>query len=305
MKTIENNKTKYINKKFQIDWEGIPAYIRDYLGGFSMRRSFILSLVIHIIVAFLLWLLAFCIIFFGWDTTIFPKPKKQTKDIEYILKKPILHKAQPSSSTLHTPTESKKPQQVESKKTEITPSKNNKSTNHATKNTNHTNDIPDFSFPTGNFKPLSNGSAFSVSKPSGVSKGNSYSPSISDEDTRANNGSSSHAGNIGGNNSRNIVSGYDISPYVNELKRNIRWNWKPPANGQNKKVELFLRIAKDGKIIILNVKKTSEIAALDNSALSAVRHAEPISPLPSKYNKSFIDIVFIFDSTTSSINSRY
>lgn len=101
---------------------------------------------------------------------------------------------------------------------------------------------------------------------------------------------------------RKSVAPYDISPYVSELKRNIRWNWRAPQ-GHSARVELFLRIAKDGRVVILNVKRTSEVGAVDSAALSAVRKCMPLNPLPSRYTKNYLDVVFVFDG--SSVTSRY
>lgn len=107
------------------------------------------------------------------------------------------------------------------------------------------------------------------------------------------------------NTASNIIKAYDITPYVNDLQRNIKWNWKPVKGQNDKKVELFLKIAKDGKIIILNIKRTSEIAEVDNAATDAVKKASPLNPLPSEYKKGYLDIVFTFDNSISSIRSRY
>lgn len=117
--------------------------------------------------------------------------------------------------------------------------------------------------------------------------------------------SASNGSGFDKNTTKKMISSYDISPYVNELRRNIRWNWKAPKNPEGKRVELFLRIAKDGRVVILNVKRTSESGEADNAALNAVRRTMPLNPLPSKYSKSYLDVIFTFDSSANSLGSRF
>lgn len=265
----------------------------------------------HVTAVILIGLLIFSFNFFGITPKLFPKPKQNMKDIEFVLKGHSRHRVRHyvASSQQNQTNPNNTPKQEQSKiTTETTPvakNSNKNNTNIPPKTTakhSQKSSVPDFSMPMPNLKSISSGlgaSGKSKGHATGAQTSNSSIGDINNSFSNGNN-SSGHSG-FDKNATKKIITTYDISPYVNELKRNVRWNWKAPS--QNKRVELFLRIAKDGKIIILNVKRTSEIGEVDNAALNAVRKCQPLNPLPSKYNKSYLDIIFTFDS--NSVGSRY
>lgn len=300
MKTLLKNRRKKSQKK--VAWNGVPATVRKTPSEVSLKHSCLKSLGFHFTTGFVIWAITFCLMFFGVVPKLFPPPKAKMKDIEFILSgHKSRHKAARSlNSGNKAPSEQNKiatPKNVEAK-TEKVISKPSK------------NSVPDFAIPMPNLKSLSSG--LGKSNKSKTSSSNSSSSQIGDINnafsSSEGNGSGEGAGNgtssgFNKNATKAIIAAYDISPYVNELKREIRWNWKAPSGSENKKVELFLRIAKDGRLIILNVKKTSETGEVDNAALNAVKKCLPLNPLPSKYNKSYLDVIFTFGS--NSIGSRY
>lgn len=306
MKIQERNKYKYLvtnyrPKKFKINWDGIPVFMKKYEHQTSLYKHFFLSIFNHIIFFILLWVL-FSSLKIGINNPMF-KPTEKMKDIEFII----------DGSANPTPrlSESKSILETESL-TNISKdlnSKQDKKTDGANKTVNARSKSPDdFSIPIPTFKSLSS----SFGKLGGKANKN---PSNSSNDSDsiasgAEDGSVSGSGSAKGtgfdkNAARKVIAPYDISPYVNELKRNIRMNWKSAKNSEGKYVELFLRIAKDGRLIILNVKKTSESGEVDEAAINAVKKTLPLSPLPSKYGKSFLDLIFTFNSNSSSVGSRY
>lgn len=299
MKTLTKNKNKKFKYSFKANWNGVPATVRQTLFEATLYESFFTSLVWHIIGVLLIWAITFSIMFFGLAPKLFPTPKTKIKDIEFVIKGQSTHRSrhskaksvQPSNETVSTP----KPEQNKIN-SNITPQKNNDGKKNAV--------IPDFSMPMPNLKSLSSGLGGSAKTSSSSTSGTSNSP-ISDINNAfsTSKGSSGSSAGFDKNTTKKMITTYDISPYVNELKRNIKWNWKIPKGNENKRVDLFLRIAKDGRLIILNVKRTSEIGEVDNAALSAVKKCLPLSPLPAKYNKSYLDIIFTFGS--NSIGSRY
>jgi len=97
----------------------------------------------------------------------------------------------------------------------------------------------------------------------------------------------------------NELKDVDLGPYVSELQRRIKAKWAPPKGNENKKVELFLRIAKDGSLLVLNVKRTSSNPDVDNAAISAVKQTLPFRPLPAEYREKYADVVFTFDYNVS------
>lgn len=318
MKTLEKNK-KYVyfkakrTKKTKITWNGIPAFIKNQDPYFSLYNNFFASILGHIVAISLVTAVSFLLAFWGIHNIIFPKPQQKMPDIEFILSGSAKHKSkrnksESAGSVQNIVTKNTSP----TKEPAITETKQNtkptKNISKPKKNSNAFAKIPDdFSMPTPNIKPSSSASGGSRRRGGASSNSDTFSPTVG---VGIGSGTSQGQNSSGGtgfdkNTTRKLVAAYDISPYVNELKRNIRLNWKHPKNNDSKNVELFLRIAKDGKIIILNVKRTSENGEADNAALNAVRRSEPLSPLPSKYSKGYLDVVFTFDNGISSVRSRY
>lgn len=312
MKTLEKNKTKYkkrnskYKKYLEETWNGIPATVKPILFEMTMREALSKSLIWHIISFLLICLLSVTLNILGITPKIFPKQKLTTKNIEFILPrrqrpknvsdKEVLTTQNPLPNNVNTPA--------------IPNITNNTASNTVISKSNQpasrpksSNAISDFSIPIPSLKSLSTGLSSS-----GINRKHAEGTDTSHSTIAGTEGASSSAtnGTINGsgfdkNATKKMIASYDISPYVNELRRNIQWNWKNPHT--NKRVELFLRIAKDGRLIILNVKRTSEVGDVDDAALNAVKKCQPISPLPQKYPKSYLDVIFTFDA--NSVGSRY
>lgn len=342
MKTLEKNRYRYKRSKnpFKQTWNGVPATKRPSVGDGSLYESFFASILCHIAGLLIIWLITFLVLFFGLTPKLFPTPQPKVKDIEFTLADQPRHrikhhKIKAKQSTVDrdkaaTPepkkvTEPSPEPKVDFKKLfspKINPPKpkNNisntnknvaskatlghvKKTN--TKGSSHSkSEVPAFPMSMQNLKSMQTGLGGSGrTKHQAAGFDTSSASSLGGFDSSSTGkGSSGHSG-FDKNTTRKMITSYDISPYVNELRRNIRFNWRAPKTNGNKRVELFLRIAKDGRIVILNVKRTSEVGDVDNAALNAVKKCVPLSPLPSKYTKSYLDVVFTFDA--SSVGSRY
>lgn len=312
-------KNKYLQnkKRFKKYWNGVPATVKKSLFEMHLYESIFASIFWHTIGLLLICLIVFCFNFFGITPKLFPKPQKPIQDIEFIIKNSSssgyrikAQKALPTPSIPEAKTNIYK--DISPVKNKLkTNSKTNESKKHINRKTTGSKiAISDFSIPMPNLKSMSSGLGSSKGNRHHAGSAETSNSSISGIDNAfsAGGGNSAGTGSSGKtgfdkNAARKIIATYDISPYVNELKRDIQWNWKVPKGYENKKVELFLRIAKDGKLIILNVKRTSEVGEVDNAALNAVKKCVPLNPLPSKYSKSYLDIIFTF--AFNSIRSRY
>jgi len=316
------NKTKNKLKskhEFKSTWNGVPAVAKWPIAEQSLYESFVASIFWHVIGALLLWGITFSFMFFGITPKLFPTPKPKIHDIEFIIKNPSRHrthypKIEAKQSTIDTDkmvnieankvNSDTKPTDSAHQNMSQSSSPSGKNTMKSKSGTHSKSESSDFSIPMPNLKSLSSGlggSGRTRNHTTGSQASNSSVGGI-DNAFSTSKGVANRSG-FDKSTTRKIITTYDISPYVNELKRNVRWNWKAPTNNGNKRVELFLRIAKDGRVIILNVKRTSEVGEVDNAALNAVKKSLPLNPLPAKYNKSYLDIIFTFDS--NSIGSRY
>ncbi|MDD3594575.1 MAG: cell envelope integrity protein TolA [Candidatus Gastranaerophilales bacterium] len=97
----------------------------------------------------------------------------------------------------------------------------------------------------------------------------------------------------------NDANDVDLRPYVTELQRKIVRNWAMPSSGNNKKTVLFLRISKSGSLMVLNIRTPSGDPVTDNSAIAAVKKAQPFNALPAGYKNSYADVILTFDYNVS------
>lgn len=295
---------KTLLKSEDIDksWNGIPAIKRRTFVEPSLYDAFFKSLLWHIIGYVIIWAITFSLMFFGVTPKLFPMQKK-IKDIEFVISNDSGTSASGGLQSQASTTQASAPANADVAAPSAEQSnKISKSTTNNSSSKSSDNSIPDFPMSMPSLKSLSSGLA-RPGKSNNSSTAESSS-SIGDINSAFSSGKSTAAGSgFNKTATKKMITTYDISPYVNELKRNVRWNWKTPVGGENKRVELFLRIAKDGRLVILNVKKTSEAAEVDNAALNAVKKCLPLNPLPSKYGKNYLDVVFTFGS--NSVGSRY
>lgn len=290
---------------FKRNWDGLPATLRQSLFEKTFAESFFASIFYHIFGFLLVWGIVSAIFFFGIAPIIFPQPKAKMNDIEFILNNGHRYKTRHKIRKSESPSATQNDVATQNVKN-TTPEKissTSKTSNKSKKVSKSRNSVPDFALPMPSLKSMTSGLSTSSGRgkrhASGIESISSSSLGSSNSDGTSATGSSG----FDRNSTKKIITSYDISPYVRELKRNIRWNWKPPSVSENKRVELFLRIAKDGRLIILNVKRTSESGDIDNAALNAVKKCLPLNPLPSKYPKGYLDVIFSFDS--NSVGSRY
>lgn len=87
----------------------------------------------------------------------------------------------------------------------------------------------------------------------------------------------------------------DWGPYLKKLQRNIKSNWNPPKSKESNRVVLFFTIAKDGRLLVSKIYKSSGVAAIDTAALNAAKVTAPFKPLPEQFKGNSIDMQFTFD----------
>lgn len=88
----------------------------------------------------------------------------------------------------------------------------------------------------------------------------------------------------------------DWAPYMRELQRRIKNNWKPPRDPYvSNSVVLMFKISKDGRLLSNSIHKSSGSEKYDKAAVDALIAAAPFRPLPSEYKKESVEIQFTFD----------
>jgi len=152
------------------------------------------------------------------------------------------------------------------------------------------------SSPSGDPSPIMSGGKRGSSK---SSRGSGYSMGGGDQGNPG-------PGNPNGTPGIDAIKEPDFGPYMRELQRRIKRNWHPPRGNESKKVVLLFKVSRDGRLLRLNINKSSGLSDADDAALEAVKMSAPFRPLPPEYQGSDIDIQFTFDYNVFSVGgSRY
>lgn len=120
-------------------------------------------------------------------------------------------------------------------------------------------------------------------------------------------------GNVGGSNGTGSTNRYgatgggggapgidalpdpDYGAYMAELQRRIKRNWRPPKAQEDKRVVVLFRIARDGRLLSLDIKTSSGYSEADAAAKAAVRLSSPFRPLPAGHREADLPVEFTFD----------
>jgi TonB family protein len=96
-------------------------------------------------------------------------------------------------------------------------------------------------------------------------------------------------------------SDFPYAWYSDQVRGLISENWfkslVDPGVSGTFQVAVYFRIFKDGSISSVDIKETSGIKTLDQSAVRAVLRSANFPPLPDGYNEPYLGIVLIFEYT--------
>lgn len=82
--------------------------------------------------------------------------------------------------------------------------------------------------------------------------------------------------------------------YLEAMQRRISSNWFRPQIGGDLAVVIYFRIQRDGTITDVKPEVPSGNGTFDRQALSAVRSASPLNPLPFAYNGTYLGVHLTF-----------
>lgn len=85
-----------------------------------------------------------------------------------------------------------------------------------------------------------------------------------------------------------------FQPYMDEMHKQISGKWQPPSVNKDSEAILEFTILKNGYVKDEKVFKSSGNKEVDDSALTALRKASPLPPLPLSFPKDSITIKFNF-----------
>ena len=86
----------------------------------------------------------------------------------------------------------------------------------------------------------------------------------------------------------------EFQPYLEEMHKQISGKWQPPAVNKDSEVILKFTILKNGHVINEEVAQSSGIKEVDESALTALRKASPLPPMPMSFPRDQVTVNFNF-----------
>jgi TonB family protein len=89
----------------------------------------------------------------------------------------------------------------------------------------------------------------------------------------------------------------DGPAYVTLMEKRIMSVWRLPENSEGKKVVVFMKLDRAGRVSDVRVEKSSGDEAFDESALRAVRTASPFPAVPEAIKHIAGDLRMVLDPT--------
>ncbi len=80
--------------------------------------------------------------------------------------------------------------------------------------------------------------------------------------------------------SRREQSKTEADRYMQQLQHRVKKYWRPSRVKENQSVTVLFRIASDGSLAELGIRKSSGNPDMDQAALKAVRNSAPFAPVP-------------------------
>jgi len=113
-------------------------------------------------------------------------------------------------------------------------------------------------------------------------------------------GGSGEGGGAGGGFPGDLgISNFPYRYYLNEIQYKIQSNWftslVDPGVSGSFHVDVYFRIYKDGSISTVEIKESSGLKTLDQSAVRAVMQSAKFGPLPPGYEDEYLGIYLRFE----------
>jgi len=92
-----------------------------------------------------------------------------------------------------------------------------------------------------------------------------------------------------------VAQDVDYGPFMADLQKRIRRNWIPPRGMESRKLVLMFYVQRDGKVVKVEVEKSSGDPDADRSAIEAVQVSSPFMTLPPQIKEDVLPVEFTFD----------
>ena len=87
----------------------------------------------------------------------------------------------------------------------------------------------------------------------------------------------------------------NLGPYLAEIRRRVKRNWKPSAPNNNRHTVLIFSIQRNGQITGLRVRQSSGSEKVDRESLEAVQKSGPFAALPANFPNEQLNVEFNFN----------
>jgi TonB family protein len=89
--------------------------------------------------------------------------------------------------------------------------------------------------------------------------------------------------------------------YYMDVRNTVETSWRKPEFLTKKDLQTLvtIKIRKDGRIVDINVDKSSGNRVYDESIMRALRAAEPLPAIPAVLNTDFVELGFNFRSANA------
>lgn len=92
-----------------------------------------------------------------------------------------------------------------------------------------------------------------------------------------------------------VIADADFGPFMSELEKRIKKHWIPPRGSDSRKVMLLFYLARDGKLVKIETRKSSGDEETDRAAIAAVVESTPFIPFPPQVKEDILPVEFTFD----------
>jgi len=94
------------------------------------------------------------------------------------------------------------------------------------------------------------------------------------------------------------LSGFRYRGYVGKVKSNLYARWQPPSSftlgGKKLSAVAMIRISREGRIIRVDMKRTSGHRIFDQSVMAALTDPTTLPPFPKDYKENYLDVEITF-----------
>lgn len=92
-----------------------------------------------------------------------------------------------------------------------------------------------------------------------------------------------------------VAQDVDYGAFMADLQKRISRNWIPPRGQESRKVVLLFYVGRDGRLIKVDVKKSSGEPDVDRAAIEAVQVSSPFTSVPPQMKEDVLPVEFTFD----------